>query len=41
MTDTVRLPRRGRALLLTGTTTRDAIGPRCEFVFGIVEDRPM
>jgi AraC-like DNA-binding protein len=41
VTDTVRLSRRGRALLLTGTTTGYAIEPRGEYVFGIVEDRPM
>jgi AraC-like DNA-binding protein len=41
MTEAVRVSRRGRALLLTGATTRYAIEPRGEYVFGIVEGRPM
>ena len=37
----VRVARHGRVLLLAGATTRYAIEPRGEYVFGTVERRPM
>ena len=37
----VRVSRHGRALLLAGATTRYALEPRGDYVFGIVCDRPM